>query len=251
MNWVFRLGALVALLIVLVGVRAHRFAALDPADIAWLAHACALAGALFGVTALSRTRWRVAVVAAYVGWRVAFFPVLVLSGHAAAVSEWLLGQFVARPLCAYPILFLGLATGTAIAARLTCAAVGARSWRQGALCAAPLMLAVLMSFTGAADLDLLPDRTPWHQAATPAPRLRQGNVYRDALARDAPNALSVPLLWAAAMTYDLIPDAPWAARVQGTLEAEFLANPRGASTDRVREHFQAFSAAHTALVGTP
>lgn len=243
------LYALIAACVGAGGIVLHRRADLNPATIASCVHVAALVGVaacIFVGASTTRTRraWARAALAAYLGWRVAFFPVLVLSGHAAAISEWTVRFLHGNAWTVCPMLLLAMATGTAITVRLVHATLGAGSWRRRVICGAPCIAAGLISFTAPSDLDLLPDRTPWSNTPTPEASPPLGNAYQHALDAGLVGAAQRPLVIAASLTYETIPCAPWASHVQGTLELAFRGHPKASSMDRVREHFQAFAAAH-------
>jgi len=233
-------------LLVMGGLRLDQAESLAPACLALWIHAAAGIGALLFIGTRDPARWRTASVAAYCGWRISFFPVLVLSGHTAAICEWGLWQ-LELTRWVYPTLLLCMAAGISIAPRLVYAVFESRSKRRRMGWLLTLVPALLISFTGPDDLHLLPDRTPWTNPPVPVAQLPERNVYRHALQDGTVRILQRPLLVAAATTYRTIPDSPWAARVQGTLEAAFTARKIGSSTHRVEEHFQAFCAAQSAL----
>lgn len=246
-----RWGLFAGVLVAGLGVFVQQQSSLTPTGMSQAANVCALVGALLGVflmfTLLDRAKGVLAPLVAFVGWRLAFFPCLVMSGHAAAISEWGLRYLGAPPLTVYPILFLGLMIGTAIVVFL----VGWVCFAQGnvarVVAIGMLIPTALISFTSVDDFKPLPDYTPWSEAKALPPQDPARNIYADALEEDDVALQRIPLLGAAALTYNLIPPSPWALRVKGTLEGGFLANPKGGSLDRVLEHFQAFSTAHEQL----
>lgn len=237
----------VGALLISGGIHLDRADSLTPAYIALWIHAAGLIGALtFAITGPRDARFGRSI-ATYVGWRVSFFPVLVLSGHIASIIEWGLWRLdLSRWI--YPTILLGMVTGVSVAIRITFAALNADSKRRRVACLLALVPAGLITFTGPGDLDPLPDRTPFANLSIPVAQPPTQNVYQRAQENDGTRLTQRPLLFAASRTYATIPDSPWASQVQGTLEFAFSKTPRASSTDRVAEHFQAFSAAHESLI---
>jgi hypothetical protein len=207
-------------------------------------------GAMLGSwSRVSETRRRLVLLGVtWLAWRLAYFPIMVFSGHVASIGEWLLVRAGPLPVLVWPTFLLSVAA-------LHAAAGGVASWlvrpSPPALRAAGALafgVAALVSFTTLSDLRWLPD-TAWSvERAVPAPRLPTRNPY---LPRLAEAGYSVPqrvLLVAAGLTYDTIPESPWAGTVKGVLEAEFDANPRASSASRVEEHYLAYRSAH-AFIG--
>jgi len=213
---------------------------------------------------------------ALLAWRAGYFPIMVFSGHVAAIAEWLLAK-TPLPVFVYPVFLLAVALLHAIAAVAACWLLRPpRNWIRIAL--APAFFAALcVSFAEPADLHPLPD-TNWslarvtaRAAATPAAGAmsaagaanaangatahaaaraawqRGGNPYLAALVAPGywPNQRVV--LLAAGLTYGAIPPSPWARAVRDLLAELFAAQPHGGAALRVREHYLAYHAAHRQL----
>lgn len=235
--------------LVLAGLLLTRRDILGADGISVATHGAALVGS--GV-ALAHLPLRDAITtgaAAFLAWRLGFFPVLVLSGHLAAISEWVLPPIGGVAWTVYPVLLLGVAGGMALATVCVHLLLVRSHPRLALGAAAALALAAAMSFTGADDLAILADETPLDRPAALTPLQPRENVYAEALRLGDVTTVRKPLLAAAAVTYHLIPPSPWARTVKGTLEGAFRAHPSGSSRARVHEHFRAFAAAHTRLNG--
>lgn len=202
---------------------------------------------------------------ALLAWRAAYFPIMVFSGHVAAIAEWLLAK-TPLPVFVYPVFLIAVALLHAIAAVAACWLLRPpRNWIRIAL--APAFFAALcVSFAEPADLHPLPDTNwslarvtargataPATSAANPAQGAaaaaraawqRGGNPYLAALVAPGywPNQRVV--LLAAGLTYGAIPPSPWARAVRDLLAELFAAQPHGGAALRVREHYLAYHAAH-------
>lgn len=209
---------------------------------------------------------------ALLAWRAGYFPIVVFSGHVAAIAEWLLAK-TPLPVFVYPVFLMAVALLHAVAAVAACWLLRPpRNWIRIAL--APAFFAALcVSFAEPADLHPLPD-TNWSlarvtaraasasaeatgaanaanassdstaQAAARAAQQRGGNPYLAALGAAGywPNQRVV--LLAAGLTYGAIPPSPWARAVRDLLSELFAAQPHGGAALRVREHYLAYHAAH-------
>lgn len=212
-------------------------------------------GVLAGLSRMRGPRERLALgFGALVGWRLAYFPVMVFSGHLASIGEWvLLG--LGAPVVVYPAFLLVVATihlAAAAAVGFLIAPPRLLGVVRPALVRVPLLaafaVALLVSFNSLEDLHPLPDRYVALDAAPPPLRAGTGNPYLTALTAPGylPNQRVV--LLAAGLTYDTIPPSPWARAVRSVLEHDFRANPHGGAADRVREHYLSYHSAH-ALIG--
>lgn len=185
-------------------------------------------------------------VAALCSWRVAYFPVMVFSGHLASLGEWILIA-LGLPIVIYPTFLLAVATLHAVSVR-------AASWlvtppvRAARVALIPVFLAAAMvSFVKSSDLTWLPDTVTSLRQPVPPLRSAQANPYLKALVASGywPNQRVV--LLAAGLTYETIPPSPWASAVKGVLEGLFEAHPRASTMERVREHYRAYHAAHVQI----
>jgi len=200
---------------------------------------------------------------AFLVWRVAYFPLMVFSGHAAAIGEWSLAAVGLHPRWIYPTFLLTLAAGNGLGVALSAGLLvgknrkiplpesrAGRLWRRAVV--APIVLpallfAGLLSFTTPGDLRLLPD-TRWQgPVLVPVIAAPRANPYRAALREPGYTLPQRALLLAAASTYATIPNSPWSTAVKGTLEAEFEADPYGGTSARIREHYLAYLAAHSKI----
>ena len=181
--------------------------------------------------------------AALVGWRLAYFPIMVFSGHVASIGEWLL-VLSGLPIVVYPFFLLSVAVlhGAAAWAAGLLVQPPAPWWR---LVAAPAFaVAFFVSFNQLSDLRPLPD-TAWSlEDPIPPMRAEGANPYLPALTGEGywPNQRIV--LLAAGLTYETIPPSPWATTVKAVLEGLFHEKPFGSTRDRVLEHYRAYQSAH-------
>ncbi len=239
--------------LILLGGVIDRMAPLEQTVLWASLHLASLGGAALGLAAASllartsRERWLL-VLAMLFSWRVAYFPIMVFSGHVASVGEWLLA-LSGLPIFVYPTFLLAVAllhaAGTGVAALLV--APPGPFLRSAA--AAVFFVACCVSFNQPRDLLPIPD-TAWTlgDASIPAMRSESGNPYAEALTAPGywPNQRVV--LLAATLTYDTIPPSPWATTVKAVLEGLFEAKPFGSTRERVLEHYLAYHSAH-ALIG--
>lgn len=185
--------------------------------------------------------------AAVLAWRLAFFPIMVFSGHVAAIAE--LVQVHAPPLgvVVWPVFLVSAFALHAVAAAAASFLVLPFHPAVTAGLAGAFTVAALVSCTTTADLTLLPD-TSWSlDAPVPRPSAPLGNPYLPALGEAGYSLPQRTLLLAAGLTYALVPESPWAAGVKGTLEEAFRRHPHASSADRVAEHYLAYRAAHARI----
>ena len=211
-------------------------------------HLASLGGAVLGALAFRRfTESEVglpwALLATLVGWRLAYFPIMVFSGHVASIVEWLL-VLTGLPILVYPFFLLSVAVIHAAAA------AGANAlldpplpWLRYALVPA-FLVATAVSFNQLGDITILPDTFTSLEEEIPPMQAEEGNPYLPALTGPGylPNQRIV--LVAAGLTYETIPPSPWATTVKAVLEGLFHAKPFGSTRDRVLEHYLAYHAAH-------
>ena len=195
----------------------------------------------------SLARGLAAALAILIGWRVAYFPVMVFSGHVASISEWLQGS-VGMTAWVYPLFLINeaaLHTGVAL---LAGSALLTSSWTARIGAVAGLLLACSVSFTQLADLTLQPDSIWEIEAEVPPLVEPEANPYLPAVSAPCYGLNQRVMLVAAGLTYETIPNAPWARGVRSALEESFRQNPFGSTHDRVLEHYVAYHSAH-ALIG--
>jgi hypothetical protein len=213
--------------------------------------AASIGGALLGAWAFrwidgpSAPLWRL-VLAVALGWRLAYFPIMVFSGHVASIGEWLL-LVSGLPVFVYPSFLVSVAAIHAAAA----AAAGLlvhppRRWLRPAVLPA-FLVAAAVSFNQLSDLTLLPDRVISVEAPIPPMESGRSNPYLPALRASGylPNQRVV--LLAAGLTYETIPPSPWATTVKAVLEGLFHARPFGSTQERVLEHYLAYHSAHAQI----
>lgn len=211
--------------------------------------AASLAGAALGAAAwwravapLDRPLWP-ALLAALVGWRLAWFPIMVFSGHVASLGEWGLGG-AGLPVVVYPTFLVAVAALHAAAALAAIQIVfPVVPWLRWALVPA-FLVAASVSFLALEDLRPLPDTELHLSAPVPEPRTEGGNPYLEALVGPGYLPHQRVILVAAGLTYATIPPSPWALTVRETLGALFRETPRASTRDRVVEHYRAYHAAH-------
>ena len=239
----------------------------------WWFLAAGLGGTALGVAAVARRGTEPpkligAALAALVSWRLAYFPVMVFSGFVAAVGE-LVTYSLFGVSVVYPVFFFSLYLhGFAIAWVAASVVAPARrpedaetTSRWLALLRYPprklllaaglpaLLVATLVSFTDGEDLVLFADY-PWTQNPEPPPISDPNeNPY---LHRAFSSEFGIPsrvLFFNAGMTYGLVPETPWGGAIKGTLEAMANENPTASSTQRIRDHYLAYLAAHQRIRG--
>ena len=213
----------------------------------WAAlHVASLGGTALGLAATWREPRLLRVIGAIVAWRLAYFPIMVFSGHVASIVEWsCLG--VGLPVFVYPAFLLNVVWMHTVSA-LGSSLVVRPPWPWLRWAVAPaFVVAALVSFMKPADFHPLPDRVPTLDAPIPAPRAERANPYFEALVGPGYFPTQRVMLLAAGLTYATIPPSPWATTVKAVLEGDFEVNPHGATADRVREHYLAYHAAHAYL----
>ncbi len=207
-----------------------------------------LGGTALGV-ALAAQRFKsviaqiVLAVGALVVWRIAYFPIMVFSGHVASIGEWMqLGTGL--PVAVYPVFLCAVAL-------LHVIAVVAFSWLTKpphpglyAALVPAFAVAVAVSFSDARDTTWLPDHSYTLEEEIPDARAGVANPYLPALAQPGYALQQRVMLMAAGITYATIPPSPWATTVKAVLEGQFEENPVASTADRVREHYLAYHSAH-------
>ncbi len=183
---------------------------------------------------------------ALVCWRLAYFPIMVFSGHVASIGEWLLIA-AGAPVLVYPTFLLSVAA-IHVAASAAAGVVMAPPvpWLRW-LVAPAFVVAGAVSFNQVSDLTLWPDSVRRMEEPIPLMRAEVANPYLNAFSGPGywPNQRVV--LLAAGLTYETIPPSPWATTVKAVLEGLFHAKPFGSTRDRVREHYLAYHAAHAQI----
>ena len=180
-------------------------------------------------------------------FRIAYFPVVVFSATAACYSELLLQYLsIDLPIKIFPALFVSAALLFAFINYVLFLAL------KGKKIVYPLIIILglpgfLISFADVKDLTFFPDNN-WADI-NPLPMVTQprSNPYLLADSSIHSNMGQQVISLAGKLLYELIPKAPWAQAVQGTLEQEFTNNPNGNSHDQLTYHYSAFLAAHQAL----
>jgi hypothetical protein len=210
-----------------------------------------LGGAALGLAALWQRadgpRRRVLfAVSTLLAWRVSYFPIMVFSGHLASIAEWLLASFL-LPLLVYPVYLLAAAIlhGAAAAAAVVLVDPPVRWLRW--LAVPPFAVAVLISFNSWSDLHPLPDTNVHLERHLEHPHAPEGNPYLPALDQPGYTVNQRLMLVAAGLTYDTIPNAPWATAVKSALEELFRQHPHASTTERLCEHYLAYHSAQAWL----
>jgi hypothetical protein len=212
-----------------------------------------LGGATIGVLAaaglwLERGWQRLLLVAlALFVWRIAYFPLMVFSGHVASIGEWL-QILLGLPIWIYGVFLCTIAGLHGLAAFASAQLL--RPWHAVVLGVVPLFLAVAcaVSFSKAEDLQWSPDRVQHLEAGVPPPVAPHQNPYLPQLLAPGYASHQRVMLLAAGLTYETIPPTPWARTVMSVLEALFHETPHGSTADRVLEHYLAYASAHP-LIG--
>jgi len=243
------LGPIAALLGALLagwGVVLDQAAALPQLGLWSGLHVASLGGAALGLAATWGEHRAVRAVAALLAWRLAYFPIMVFSGHVASIVEWAC-LAVGLPVFVYPAFLLAAATLHAgVAAAAVIVVRPPQPWLRVALAPA-FVVAALVSFMKPADFHPLPDRFVRLDRPVPPPRAAGANPYLGALVGPGYFPTQRTMLLAAGLTYATIPPSPWATTVKAVLEGDFRANPFAPTLDRVREHYLAYHAAHPFL----
>ena len=180
-------------------------------------------------------------------FRIAYFPVMVLSATVACYSEWLMLKIApGLPVKIFPIFFLSAAIMFVLISELLI-----RSFK-GEIVPAVLVVVIstpmlLISFSTLEDFTFLPDNNRFDITPLPEVTLPKRNPY---LSEDVRGNVSQQLVAVAgSLLYPLIPDAPWSQAAKGTLEMAYRINPEGSSQDRLYDHYAAFLAAHHNVYG--
>lgn len=209
-------------------------------------HVASLGGAALGLLATWREPRAPRLIATLVAWRLAYFPIMVFSGHVASIVEWsCLG--VGLPVVVYPAFLLNVAwmhVASAVAAGMLVRPPW--PWLRWVIAPA-FLVATLVSFMKPADFHPLPDRAWALDAPIPVPRAERTNPYFEALIGPGYFPTQRVMLLAAGVTYATIPPSPWATTVKAVLEGDFEVNPHGSTADRVAEHYLAYHAAQPFL----
>ena len=245
-------GGLLALALIATGLALDAARPLPQPALFLALQAASGGGALLGVVAWWRglpdsappraPRWAALLVVA-AGWRLAWFPIMVFSGHVASVGEWLLVG-TGLPVVVYPTFLLAVAGLHGLAALAAIQIVWPLApWLRWALLPA-FLVAACVSFLRVEDLRPLPDTELQLSAQVPEPRSQGGNPYLDALVGPGYLPHQRVILVAAGLTYATIPSTPWAVTVRETLGELFRQKPRASTRDRVVEHYRAYHAAH-------
>jgi hypothetical protein len=237
----------------------------------WCFLAFGLSGCALGWRARARldesaVRQCVALIAALLAWRLAYFPLMVICGWLASVGEWAafraFGRSVVYPSFALLLLAVNAAIAWIAAAAVTVARPAPPSFRERTLerllrnpprlallglGAAALPVAAMVTFSAPSDRTWFRDR-PWSEPR-PLPPIHdpERNPYAIILREHELGLPSQVLAFNALVTYPLVPEGPWGSAMKGTLEALALAKPIATSQDRIDEHYLAYLAAHARL----
>jgi len=184
--------------------------------------------------------------AVLLAWRISYFPIMVFSGHIASIAEWI-EKAVGLPIVVYSVFLLNAATLHALAGLGAAWLLRPPHRAAYAVLIPAFAVATAVSFSQASDFAWLPDRA--RQLAAPVPPLEPGsaNPYLPRLGAGGHAPHVNVMLLAAGLTYETIPDAPWARGVRAVLENSFNENPVASTQDRVVEHYLAYHSAHARL----
>ena len=242
----YRVGfALPVLLMVIGGVYLDAKPALKITDLFVAFHVASLAGTASGVWSFAvatrgyRSRL-LALTAGTILWRIAYFPVFVLSGW---VATWFDGFSYAAQLPLTGIYFVFLPavfTLHFVIVLVAMLVVMRRKWLLLIPGVPMLILATLVSFNQPVDVSVLPDRTISRTPGFSSQPVPQGNVYERLLKGGEYNPAQYALLYSGLILYQLIPSAPWSSAVKQVIAQGALENPYGSTADRVYEHYVAF-----------
>ena len=181
------------------------------------------------------------------GFRIAYFPIVVFAATVACYSELLLQHMPGDwPIKIFPALLISAALMFAIMAYVLFLALKGKTGFYGLIVILGIP-AVLISFADTQDLTFLPD-TNWNDIR-PLPAITQpmANPYALAYTSTHSSAGQKMIGLAGTVLYEFIPKAPWSQAVQGILEQEFRDNPEGNSHAQLTYHYAAFLAAHQSI----
>ncbi|MCK5811172.1 MAG: hypothetical protein KAH00_08775 [Cocleimonas sp.] len=203
------------------------------------------------------TLWRTSLylILAFIIWRVAFFPIMVLAGFLATWGEYITIQFFNQSIV-YPFLLLSVAIMNAAALwivegiiRLNNTPQQSSHWSRASRLALVLplgVLAILVSFIKPMDWHTISDTSFIDTKPLPKASLPEMNPYEAALENDHLSLSHTVLFKAAAITYDWIPErTQWSQIVKGTLEKEFVTTHNVSTSFCSKIHYRAFMTAHS------
>lgn len=179
-----------------------------------------------------------------IAFRVAYFPVMVLSATVACYSEWLLITAIPElPIKIFPMFFISASLLFAIFSELLFFSLNGE--KAAALVIVCIMIPMTMiSFSTREDFTVLPDHNWINNMSLPEIRLPEQNPYLTVSQTQEINIAQQVVALAGALLYPLIPNSPWAITSKGILEHAYRDNPAGSSLDRLNDHYAAFIAAH-------
>jgi hypothetical protein len=241
---------------------------LTSSDLEFIFH---LAGAIAIIPALvvallssqSNVKRLFLVLLAVVIWRISFFPILVISAYVATLSENFfssqLDLLVIYPAFLASIFLLNLISFRIgiLVLNVLIRLVQGKSQTVGSyittVAAIPLaVIAGMVSFTEASDLHAMPvcpiTTSVSKLYADDAESLLQTDPYHEKLQAPDISWRKKPLLYAASVTYDLIPEGGvWTQAVKSNLELKTRARANINNSQCMRNHLDSFILAHKAL----
>lgn len=200
------------------------------------------------------------IIVVFLVWRIGYFPVLVLSGFMASLSEAVSLSLSFEQL--YPSFFFSIALLNFIMVMICGFAFFLLFHRylkttkshqiyHGILTSVSfplLILAVGVSFSNPSDWHTLPDTSYIDDKPLPKASLPNVNPYWAAYDNDDLPWQQSVLFYAAGMTYDLVPEKTrWSQVVKGTLESEFIQTKEVSTAFCTKIHYRAFITAHDYL----
>lgn len=215
-------AALVAAVLVAWGVRLDATRPLEQLPLFVGLQVASLSGMALGLLwswprARSGARRVAFAAAAVLGWRLAYFPVMVFSGHVASIGEWSLAA-AGLPIFVYPVFLVAVAALHAAAALAATWLVAPPHRAFRAVLTPAFLVAAAVSFLRPSDLRPWPDTVTRLDAPVPALRAARGNPYLEALVGPGYWPNQRVILVAAGLTYDTIPPSPWGTAVKAVLE---------------------------------
>lgn len=181
---------------------------------------------------------------ALVAWRLAYFPIMVFSGHVASIGEWI--QFsLYLPTFVYPVFLCSVLFLHLLSARALIKLFHRPNWLFTGAIIPAFAVAFSVSFSDSRDWTWSPDSNIQTIREVPKPRAAERNPYLSALSDSRYGVRQRVMLVAAGVTYETIPPSPWATSVKAVLEGLFAQNPIASTHDRVFEHYQAYHSAHS------
>ncbi len=189
----------------------------------------------------------VLVIAAFIIWRMAYFPIMVWAGWVATLGDWLTLQFAVIPSIIYPTFLIMMAVLNGLAIIIGGMAVHRKKWVALPFLGLAFIIASMVSLTSSEDFTWYPDDAYVIDQSLPVAKMPEKNSYFSAMEEQDYNFSTQILVFASGAMYAAIPSTPWSIIVKGTLEQAFRDQPQASSAERTREHYLAFRVAQSKI----